>query len=110
MRVRSNALCADQRPLGIDHRQRLLMPVTEAELRERGPFRTTIRQLATDAPFVLDDDVAIPLSVVIKSFRLRRPDSPSMTVRAVYKSAVARRRAPPAHVVSPQRGAPLPEG
>ena len=110
MRVRINALCADQRPLGIDHRQRLLMPVTEAELRERGPFRNTIRQLATDAPFVLDDDVAIPLSVVIKSFRLRRPDSPSMTVRDVYKSAVARRRAPPAHVVSPQRGAPLPEG
>ncbi|MEO1362386.1 MAG: LytS/YhcK type 5TM receptor domain-containing protein [Pseudomonadota bacterium] len=111
MRVRINALCADQRPLGIDHRQRLLLPVTEAELRDRGPFRETIRRLATDAPFVLDDDVEIPLSVVIENFRLHRPDNPAITASDVRRSAVARRRTPPApHTVDPEKGAPLPDG
>lgn len=115
LRVRVSAACSDGRPFGLDAKRRVLIPVTDREMRDLRPFRKAIRRLATEAPFLLDGNVELPLSVVVENFSLRQPDRADTTVQDIRRSATARRvpskpKAPIAHLNHVSSDAPLPDG
>ncbi|WP_299685677.1 LytS/YhcK type 5TM receptor domain-containing protein [uncultured Tateyamaria sp.] len=91
LRVRVAGLLQDNRPLGIDAARRLLVPVTEAEMLDLRPMRSTLRRLVADTPFLLDGNVEVPLSVLVENFRLRQPGQPATTAEDVERSASKRR-------------------
>lgn len=115
LRVRVADLCPDIRPLGIDSNRRMLVPVTDAEMRDLRPFRKTLRRLASDLPFTLDGNVEVPLTVVVENFSLRQPDQPGVTLSDVHRSATPRRAQMARKTASPQKAqsaadSPLPSG
>ncbi|WP_415922083.1 LytS/YhcK type 5TM receptor domain-containing protein [Tateyamaria sp. SN6-1] len=93
LRVRFAALCQDGRPLGIDGSRRLLVPVTEIELRDLRPFRRSLRKLATDTPVRLSENVVVPLTIIAETFNLTRPDTPAVTKNEIRRSAASRKLA-----------------
>lgn len=106
LRVRVAGICADSRPLGIDASRRLLLPISQAEMQDLRPLRKTLRRLAFDTPFLLDDDVEAPLSIISESYSLRHADKPAVTVQDVRRAATARRLAPEQKATRPIRSGP----
>ena len=94
LRMRLVALFGDARPLGRDAQNRVLVPVTEGEMRNLRPIRHTLRRLASETPMRLDGDVAVPLSVVAESVTFRHPDKPLETLKDIRNAASARRSPP----------------
>lgn len=93
LRMRLVALYGAARPLGNDTRQRILVPVTAAEMRDLRPIRQALRRLASDTPLRLDGDVEMPLSVVVESISFRHPDRADETLKDISNAANMRRAA-----------------
>ena len=116
LRIRVNRLWPDTRPLGIDARRRLLVPITRSEMQDLRPLRMSLRQLATKTPFVLDGNVEVPASILMENFRLHHPELPAATLRDVNRSGSERRAKPRPRVKSTRTPLvhhseiPLPEG
>ncbi|WP_147110328.1 LytS/YhcK type 5TM receptor domain-containing protein [Tateyamaria sp. syn59] len=90
LRLRFGATVGDQRPLGIDSRDRILIPVTETEMRDLRPLRRTLRRCASETPLVIDDSIEVPLAVLMESFALRHPHAPDETAKDIQRATAAR--------------------
>ncbi|WP_299613210.1 LytS/YhcK type 5TM receptor domain-containing protein [uncultured Tateyamaria sp.] len=91
LRVRLSEMFHDNRPLGADGQQRVLIPVTVSEMQDLRPLRHALRRLASDMPFSLDGDVEVPLSVLVETVSFRNPDNPDETLKDIRRSASVRR-------------------
>ncbi|MEX0370356.1 MAG: LytS/YhcK type 5TM receptor domain-containing protein [Tateyamaria sp.] len=115
LRVRLVALYGPERPMGTDSQNRLLVPVTAAEMRDLRPMRRALRLVASDTPLRLDGDVEVPLSVVAESVTFGHPDKPEETLRDIRNAAAPRRTALSRLPISPAKlrpdtDTPLPVG
>ena len=92
LRIRLTGLFQDQRPLGIDQRDRILVPLTAREMQDLRPLRTTLRRLAADNPLTLDGGIDVPLSVLVESFQIHEPNRADRTLQDIRRSVSARRQ------------------
>ncbi|WP_299048577.1 LytS/YhcK type 5TM receptor domain-containing protein [uncultured Tateyamaria sp.] len=91
LRIRLAALFNDQRPLGIDPSSRILVPIAAREVQDLRPLRKALRRLASETPLSLDDDINVPLAVLVESFNIRSPSRPDLTALDIRQSISARR-------------------
>ncbi|KIC51850.1 LytS/YhcK type 5TM receptor domain-containing protein [Tateyamaria sp. ANG-S1] len=90
LRLRIGDVLRDQRPLGIDRKERILIPVTASEMNDLRPLRTALRRCASDTPMTLDDRVNVPLAVVMETYALQHPAQPAETAREVHRATTSR--------------------
>ncbi|MBY5934685.1 hypothetical protein KUV51_16880 [Tateyamaria omphalii] len=96
LRLRIGAVLPDQRPLGLDHTQRILIPVTATELSDLRPLRNAVRRSASDTPITIDNSIQVPLAVMMESYALHQPDRPDETTRDIQRATAPRSAAGPA--------------
>lgn len=92
LRIRLNRLFQDQRPLGVDSRNRILVPLTAHEMQDLRPLRKTLRRLASDTPMTLDGGIDVPVSVLVESFKVHQPNRVEQTLADIHRSMPRRRQ------------------
>ncbi|APX12769.1 LytS/YhcK type 5TM receptor domain-containing protein [Tateyamaria omphalii] len=115
LRLRTGATLGDQRPLGIDARQRILIPVTETEMRDLRPLRHALRRCASATPLTVDDTIQVPLAVLIENYALRHPNAPDETTKDIQRASATRdaghkRKATAQQNTHRPTDAPMPKG
>lgn len=93
LRARTAEMFRDNRPLGSDGQQRMLIPVTASEMQDLRPLRRSLRRLASDTPVRLEGNIDVPLTVLVESHSFRHPDKPADTLKDIRRTASARRSA-----------------